>query len=169
MAKKEAKTKAERTGPGRPPKYTEDMNIQVMKLCILGATDKEIADFFNVAESTVNEWKLKYPEFSESIKKGKMEADMNVGASLYQKAIGFKSKTQKAFKLRTTKNGEGSVEEVKVVTVEESYPPDVTAAIFWLKNRRPKEWRDKTEIELPGTTILNLGSGVDPETDEATT
>jgi hypothetical protein len=152
---------------GRPTKYDPAYNVQVLKLAILGATDKQIADFFDVAESTLNLWKLNEPDFSESIKKGKMEADMNVASSLYQKAIGYKAKTQKAFKVRTTKNGEGSTEDVKVVTVEESHPPDTTAAIFWLKNRKSDVWRDKQEIELPGTTILNIGSGIKPP-DETT-
>lgn len=162
-AKKKEAVTAEVIGPGRPTKYNEEMNVQVLKLCILGATDKEIADFFNIAESTLNEWKKTYPAFSESIKKGKMEADMNVASSLYQRATGFKTKTQKAFKIRKHENGKGSTEDVKVVTVEEAYPPDSTSAIFWLKNRRPEQWRDKKEIEMPGTTVINLGEGINPD------
>lgn len=151
---------------GRPTKFKPEYNVQVLKLCVLGATDVEIANFFDVAESTINEWKLKHSDFSESIKKGKMEADANVASSLYQRATGYKTKTQKAFKVRTHKNGEGSTEDVKVVTVEEAHAPDTTAIIFWLKNRRPGEWADKKQIELPGTTVLNLGNGSNP--DEAT-
>lgn len=166
MAKKQTPAKEVKRGKGRPDKYKSEYNVQVLKLCVLGATDVEIANFFEVAESTINLWKKKYPDFSESIKKGKMEADANVASSLYQRATGYKTKTQKAFKVRTTRNGEGSSEDVKVVTVEEAHAPDTTAIIFWLKNRRPGEWADKKQIELPGTTVVNLGNGMNP--DEAT-
>lgn len=161
MTKKKAPE--EKKPVGCPEKYNPEYNLQVLKLAILGAKDKEIADFFGIVESTLNLWKKKYPEFSESIKKGKMEADMNVASSLYQKAIGFKAKTQKAIKVRSHKNGEGSTEDVKVITVEEQHPPDTTAAIFWLKNRQPDLWRDKKELEIPGTTIVNLGGGINPD------
>jgi hypothetical protein len=153
----------ESKGVGRPTKYKPEYNVQVIKLAILGATDKQIADFFDIAESTLNLWKLNEPQFSESIKSGKMTADMNVASSLYQKAIGFKTKTQKAFKVRNHKNGEGSTEDVKVVTIEEAYPPDTVAGIFWLKNRQPDLWNDKHQIEIPGTTVLNLGTGREPD------
>lgn len=55
---------------GAPTKYDEVFNEQVYKLCLLGAIDKEIAEFFNVCEATINNWKIEYPEFLESIKKG---------------------------------------------------------------------------------------------------
>lgn len=152
---------------GRPTKYKKEYNDMVVKLCLMGATDKKIADFFNVAESTINLWKLKEPEFSESIKKGKIVADANVAASLYKRATGYEVTTQKAIKVRTHKNGEGSHEDVKVVTVKESFPPDTTAIIFWLKNRVSDVYNDKHQIELPTSTILNLGSGQRPP-DEAT-
>ncbi len=151
---------------GRPTKYKKDFDLQVLKLSILGATDKDIADFFDVVESTINEWKLKYPTFSESIKKGKIEADINVASSLYQKAIGYKAKTQKAFKVREHINGKGSKEKIELVTVEEAYPPDTTAIIFWLKNRQPEKWRDKQEIDHTSKgqpIIVSLGAGVKPD------
>ena len=55
---------------GRPTKYRDELPAQAKKLCRLGATDAEMAEFFEVSESTINEWKLAYDEFSESIKKG---------------------------------------------------------------------------------------------------
>ena len=59
----------------RPTKYQEAYAEQARKLCLLGYTDAELADFFEVSESPINKWKLDYPEFSESIKKGKAVAD----------------------------------------------------------------------------------------------
>lgn len=123
---------------GRPTKYKEEYNIQVEKLCKLGATDKEIADFFDVSEDTINEWKNVHAEFSVSIKKGKIEADANVAHSLYHRAIGYEHED---IDIRVVDK------EIVETPLMKHYPPDPTAGIFWLKNRRPKEWREKQEIK----------------------
>lgn len=142
---------------GRPTYYKPEYPAQAEKLCKLGATDKELADFFEVVESTINAWKLDYPEFSESVKAGKQLADANVADRLYQRAMGF----------------EHDSEEIKVVDnmiervpTRKIYPPDTTAAIFWLKNRQKDKWRDQTRTELTGadgkdlnyTVTLDLGN-----------
>jgi len=74
--------------PGQPTSYKEEYNEQVVKLCLLGSTDEEIADFFNVCVATINNWKISHPQFLESIKEGKQKADSDVAQSLYNKAIG---------------------------------------------------------------------------------
>ena len=74
---------------GRPSKYDESYNEQAYKLCLLGATDTEIADFFNVATSTIYEWKNIHPQFSEAINAGKIKADMEIASSLYERAKGY--------------------------------------------------------------------------------
>ena len=127
---------------GRPSKYKEEYAEQVYKLCLLGATDKELADFFEVSEQTVNTWKKDYPEFLESIKRGKNIADATVAEKLYHRAIGYEHPEDKIF----CNQGE----EVIVPTVKH-YAPDPTAAIFWLKNRQPAKWRDKQEQEVTAT------------------
>lgn len=124
---------------GRPTKYQESYNIQAFKLCLLGATDKEIADFFEVNEDTVHEWKKVYPNFSESIKAGKDEADANVGHSLYQRALGY---SHPEVDIRVI----GS--EIVQTDIVKHYPPDPTSMIFWLKNRQKTKWRDKTETDI---------------------
>ncbi|HTN08855.1 hypothetical protein [Agriterribacter sp.] len=123
----------------RPTKYDIKFNEQVERLAMLGATDKQIANFFEVAESTLNLWKQEYPEFSESLKRGKLLADTKVAASLFKKAVGFTRKAVKIF------NANG---KPLVVPYTEFYPPDTTAQIFWLKNRQKEIWRDKQSIEL---------------------
>lgn len=144
---------------GRPSKYNPDFNFQVEKLAKLGATDKEIADFFDVAESTINLWKNEYPEFSESIKKGKIEADANVAHSLYHRAIGY---SHEDVDIRVVDK------EIVETTLTKYYPPDSTAGIFWLKNRRPKEWRDKHELEIPeGIKIFSGIKMVKPDDPDA--
>jgi hypothetical protein len=132
---------------GRPTKYESSFNKQVIKLCKLGATDKEIADFFDVCEKTINNWKIEYPEFLQSIKKGKIEADMKVANSLFKRAIGYRHKEDKIF------NNNG---EPLIVPTMKHYPPDPTAIIFWLKNRQPEVWRDKKEIENVGDTVIKV-------------
>lgn len=123
---------------GRPTEYQESYNEQVEKLCKLGATDAEIGDFFGVTEQTINNWKTAHPDFFESIKKGKIIADSNVAQSLYHRATGYSHEDV------DLKMYEGQIIETKLI---KHYPPDSTAAIFWLKNRRSKEWRDKQEID----------------------
>jgi hypothetical protein len=147
--KQHSKTAVKGKHPGgRPSLYKPEYATQVLKFCLLGATDKEIADFFNVAESTVNKWKLEHPEFSESIKKGKLEADANVASSLYNRAIGFTKKgCEEIFMYKG---------EVVRAIVTKYFPPDVTAQVFHLKNRQPSKWRDRQvqSLENPDGTPL---------------
>lgn len=124
---------------GRPSKFKPEMIEQSKRLCLLGATDREIADFFHVSESTLNLWKLEYPEFSESLKLGKEASDERVEKSLYRRALGYSHEAVKIF--ADPKTG-----AEQIVPFTEHYPPDTTAAIFWLKNRKPKEWRDRQEL-----------------------
>jgi hypothetical protein len=125
----------------RPSKYKPEFVAQAEKLCKLGATDMEIADFFEVNVATLNRWKAEYPEFCASIKSGKSEADERVERSLFARANGFEHDDTD---IRVV---DGTVVQTPI---RKHYPPDTTAAIFWLKNRRPGDWRDKQEHELSG-------------------
>lgn len=126
-----------KSGVGRPSKYKPEFARIAEKLSALGATDKDLADAFDVVESTINEWKLDHPDFSESLK-AKRIPDDEIEASLFKRAKGYIRTIQ-----RVTKDGD-------VVDTEEELPPDPTSMIFWLKNRRPKQWRDKQEHEVTG-------------------
>lgn len=121
---------------GRPTKFKEEFIEQARKLAELGATDREAADFFKVDEATIHRWKHTHPDFCESLKVGKETADARVEQSLYRRALGY---SHDAVKIMSYE-GQSIVEPYV-----EHYPPDTTAAIFWLKNRRPDQWRDKTE------------------------
>jgi hypothetical protein len=134
---------------GRPTDYREEYCEQVTKLCRLGATDKEIADFFEVTETTINNWKIQHTEFFESIKKGKIIADAEIAEKLYHRAIGYEHPD---VDIRVI---DGEIVETDLVKY---YPPDPVAAIFWLKNRQRKKWRDKVE---QGFTD-NEGNDIDP-------
>ena len=119
---------------GRPSKYDPAFAEQARKLAQLGATDREAADFFGVAESTLSLWKLVHPEFSEALKVGKEHADARVIQSLYRRAVGYSFDSEKV-----AINAQGDITRAKIV---EHVPPDTTAQIFWLKNRSPEDWRD---------------------------
>lgn len=131
----------------RPTKYKDEYVAQAEKLCKLGATDIEIADFFDVDVRTLYRWKGEHDEFCQSLKAGKDVADERVERSLFSRANGYEH------------------DEIDIRVVDKSivqtpirkyYPPDTTAAIFWLKNRRPEQWRDKQDVEHTGDLIVNI-------------
>jgi hypothetical protein len=139
-----AEVVAEVAPVGRPTDFKPEFVEQVAKLCELGATDEEIGAFFNVSTRTIYRWKNEIPEFCQAIKTGKGAADERVERSLYQKATGYYVVEQESHKLKIDQYKE----EIEVVDVEKYVQPDTTAGIFWLKNRRPDEWRDKKEVEV---------------------
>lgn len=135
------------------PEYVE----QAKKLCLLGAIDEEIADFFEVHPATLYRWKHAHPEFAEALKIGKAAADERVERALYQKAVGYEQDDTKIFQ------HEG---EPVYAPFKKKYAPDTTAMIFWLKNRKPKDWRDKQEIENThtvkgGVMVVPMASNVE--------
>ena len=148
----------ESKGRGRPPKYTDKVPAQAYKLCLLGATDAELADFFEVAESTINEWKQSHEDFSESLKRGKAQADAEVSDKLHQRACGYEWDEAVPIKVKEVTYDKGKrvkeTERVEMAMVHKVVPPDTTACIFWLKNRKPSAWRDKVEQEHSGAVDL---------------
>jgi DNA-binding XRE family transcriptional regulator len=134
----------------RPSKYQPEYSRIAHSLALLGATDSDLAKAFDVSEQTINAWKKDFPEFFESLKAGKHEADNRVVRSLFERATGYSHPEDKIFQY------EGS--PVIVPTIKQ-YAPDTTAAIFWLKNRRPSEWRDKMELDanLHGDVKITIG------------
>lgn len=117
---------------GRPSKLDDKTAIKIFLLARKGLTDKEIARVFDVRPQTINNWK-KSPEFFDSLKSNKAEADAIVERSLFERACGYEHETEEIFCTN------GVVTKVKTVKV---YPPDPTSMIFWLKNRQPDKWRD---------------------------
>ena len=124
---------------GRPSSYKPEYAEMARHLCKLGATDADLAEAFEVSVVTIDNWKIKYPEFLGSLKASKEEADNRVERSLYARATGY---SYDAVKIFCTKDG-----KITKVPYTEHVPPDVTAQIYWLKNRRPDHWRDVQNIE----------------------
>jgi hypothetical protein len=135
------------SGSGRPTLYRPEYDEQARKLCLLGATDVELADFFDVAESTVHLWKQKHSSFSESIKEAKILADAQVAEKLFTRAVGYTCDDTHV---------SNYLGEITLTPIKKIFPPDTTAAIFWLKNRQRDKWRDKQEVEHSGKIPLEL-------------
>ncbi len=131
---------------GRPTSFKNEYCKLAYNYSLLGATDTELAEFFDVAESTLNLWKKNHSEFSESIKRGKFQADAEIASKLFHRAKGYEHPEDKIF------NDQGVP---LIVPTIKHYAPDTTAAIFWLKNRQPKKWRDKTEVDMNNNISLS--------------
>jgi hypothetical protein len=124
---------------GRPSKYKPEFCEQAAKLCALGATEREMAAFFHVNESTLTLWKSTHAEFSTALKLAKESADKRVEQSLYRRALGYSHDSVHVSNYRG---------EITLTPIVEHFPPDTTACIFWLKNRKPEQWRDKLDVDL---------------------
>lgn len=124
---------------GRPTKYRDSFVKDAYKLSLLGLIDKQLAFFFGVSESTLNRWKLAYPEFSESIRRGKALADVEVVEALYRSAIGF------SYEESVVKEFNGKIEVIKTI---KHRPPSSTAMIFWLRNRQPDKWSNNPSPKI---------------------
>lgn len=129
----------------RPTRYKQEYAEQARKLCLLGSVDAELAEFFEICEATLNNWKLAHPEFVESIKKGKAQADADVADRLYQRAMGYE---HAEVDIRVIDH------QIVKTPITKIYAPDPTAAIFWLKNRQRNKWREKQEVEHSGSVTV---------------
>ncbi len=136
---------------GRPTAYRPGYAKQAYHLALLGATNADLARAFDVAHSTIDLWIATHPEFSGSLKKGKDEADAIVAKSLYRRALGYSHRAVKILAVAQGGNMGSAIEEVPYI---ERYAPDTTAAIFWLKNRRPDLWRDKQDVQHSGEVAI---------------
>jgi DNA-binding XRE family transcriptional regulator len=119
-----------------------------------GLTDEQIAHNVGVSRSTLNDWKKKYPDISDALKKGKEVVDLQVENALLKRALGY------AYEEVTEESqwNEKAKQYELVITkrVKKRQAPDTTAQIFWLKNRRPDKWRDKQDVEHTGDMDLNI-------------
>lgn len=116
-----------------------------------GLTDEQIADNIGISRSTLNSWKDKYSDISDTLKRGKEVVDRQVENSLFERALGGTHEVRKTFKIKEKyydDHGKLCEKEKLVQATDEVYiPGDTTAQIFWLKNRKPDKWRDKQEYE----------------------
>ena len=143
------------------PWIKEDGLLKIQGWARDGLIEKQIAKNMGVAESTLRNWKNIFPEIAEALRKGKEVVDREVENALYKSALGFMQKVKKPVRIKEVeydpKNGRKIRESEKWVQVEEEVyiPPQVTAQIFWLKNRKPDQWREKNDLTLtPSNGVL---------------
>lgn len=108
-----------------------------------GLTDEQIAKNIGIATSTFYEWKKKELEFSEALKKGKEVIDFEVENALLKRALGYE------YEEETYENG------ILTKKVKKQVAPDTTAQIFWLKNRKPNNWKDRVETDEDKEAVAN--------------
>ena len=152
MAKTKKKT-------GRKSKYKATMRKATVALSKKGFTDKDLGDFFNVDQRTIDNWKKQFPLFFQSLKTGKAMVDAKVEACLFQRAIGY------SLPDIHVSSYEG---DITITPIIKHFPPDTTAQIFWLKNRKPKQWRDKKVIEQEGNEDVKTPAEIAEAMDKAT-
>lgn len=113
-----------------------------------GLTDEQIAEKMGVRRSTLSDWKNKFSDISDALKKGKEIVDIQVENALLKRALGYEYDEQRIEK--SDKDGTKIIQTVKHV------PGDVTAQIYWLKNRRPDRWRDRPVDAKEQTAVEDL-------------
>lgn len=124
---------------------TEDGLIELEGMAMDGLINEEIADEIGINPSTLYDWQKKYPEIAKALKTGKKVVDRRVENALYKRAIGY---TFVEVTRELTTNAKGEAEMVVTKEVLKEVEPNTTAQIFWLKNRKPHEWRDKKDVNL---------------------
>ncbi len=124
-----------------------------------GLTDEQIAKKMEIGVRTLYEWKQKYPQISQALKRGKEVVDVEVENALLKKALGSKETVLKPIKVKEVLYEDGKrikeTERIEYAEEEIYTPPETAAIIFWLKNRRPDLWRDKQSMELSGEVKNN--------------
>ena len=128
---------------GRPTKYDEvKTKLKLIeKLASYGLTEAEIGDVIGVSRNAIHNYKQRYPEFDDILKRGKVKADAKVVEKLYKRTQGYEYE-------ETTTEGkliDGKIVPTNVKKIKKHIPPDVTACMCWLNNRRRRDWRQKQD------------------------
>lgn len=135
---------------GRPTEFTEKMREILLNLAALGKTEQQMADICGVHISSITNWKKKDPEFFVSLKAARELADSKVEETLLNKALGNLTVEE----IHQGVDANGNVIDKKVT---KQIAPSDTAMIFWLKNRQPDRWREKTEhdVKIDGPQFID--------------
>jgi hypothetical protein len=123
---------------GRPTLYQPEYPDLARRFCQLGGTNEDLADFFDVSRSTIDEWLRIHDAFAEAVRQGRDLIDMVVADKLLSRIMGYTHEGRRY----VLHNGEER--EVRHVV---HYPPDVRACIFWLRNRRRQQWLERSQPE----------------------
>lgn len=145
-AKASGKGKGRGAGGGQPTLYKEEYAAFAHNMCaILGATNKELAEVLGVSERTIANWIAAHPEFKTALSSGKLIADANVAAALYKTAVGY---SHEDIDIRTVALGMNQGSEIVITPITKIVQPNPISIQWWLKNRRPADWKDKSEVSV---------------------
>jgi hypothetical protein len=163
MATKTKKAEPKKTRRvGRTPKYEQwlepDNLIKLEGWARNGLTDEQIANNIGINRTTLYAWKAKYTDFSNALKRGKEVIDIMVENALLKSAMGYKYDEVVKERMYNPETGESEIVEVKRTTKDVA--PNSTSLIFWLKNRRPADWRDTKNIDA-AVEVKNPFDGID--------
>ena len=140
---------------GRKGKYhdwiTKEGLLKIEGWARDGLTDKQIAHNIGITEQTLNNWKKRFPSLFEALKKGKEVIDRQVENALLKRALGYEYEEVK----QIVEKDEMGKDRKRVEKIKKVVLPDTTAQIFWLKNRKPAEWRDKQNLEVEGNLDIS--------------
>lgn len=124
------------------PDFLDKEQAQVIThLCMLGATEAELAAYFEVSTKAFNSWVTQFRGVAQAVRQGREIADAKVTASLFKSAIGYEHEDVHI------SNYMGQITETKIIR---RYPPNAQSCMFWLKNRRPDLWKEKVDLEHSG-------------------
>ena len=125
-----------------------------------GLTDEQIAKNLGVNVRTVYDWKDRFPQFSQALKKGRGPVDIEVENALLKRAMGYTVTLKKPIKIRVEKRlqGKGTIieETIQYAEEEQHVPADTTAQIFWLKHRKANRWGDTPKGAAAGNDVEDL-------------
>jgi hypothetical protein len=152
------------SGPGRPTLYKPEHAERARELCARGATGHDLAGRFGVARSTIGQWIACHPEFAEAVQQGRDVADATAVESLFTRVTGYNHQAEKVVFHRG---------EPRTATYTAHVPPETRACMFWLRNRRPEDWRAKAEttpevfvddialLDAAGESVRHAGNGAE--------
>ena len=123
--------------------WITDEKLIVLEGWARNLTDADIAKNIGITPQTLIEWKKKHPKFRDALKNGREVVDTMVENALLKTALGYE----------TT---EYIIDGGKKKAVKKQVPPNVTAMIFWLKNRKYTDWRDKRDVNIEGSVPVVL-------------
>lgn len=150
MPKKAKKKKNPEETRGRPSVFSEEVAKKIIELHGQGKTDEQVAEIIGITSQTLRNWRKSNENFLWATREAKLLADEMVEASMFKNAVGFNYYEQ-----QTSKDG--------VVALRKYKAPDTKAQIFWLKNRKPKEWRDTVQLEQDANYTILVDTGDEEE------
>lgn len=119
-----------------------------------GLTNEQIIENLHIGKTTFYKLLKEHPELSELLKKGKENIDYQVENALLKKALGYEYE-EKTFETKYDENLK-MFREVLTKRVTKQVAPDTIAQIYWLNNRKPKQWRNKREYEANNDELTKV-------------